>query len=115
MGTWLRWAFIRGPLLPVAWVLAHASVLIWKALDPRYIDGANWIVANILKPLHPLGIWLVGLVAPALKTLTANMPPTHVDVDKVLYGFLVPLYMGLLLGIVGLVRRLLFGAGLERP
>ena len=25
-------------------LLAHATVLLWKALDPRYIDEAQWIV-----------------------------------------------------------------------
>ena len=64
--------------------MAHASVLLWKALDPRYIDEAQWIVDVILKPLHPLGVWLVGAIMPALRTLVSNMPPTHLDADKVL-------------------------------
>jgi hypothetical protein len=36
----------------VAWVLAHAKVLLWKALDPRYISKAQWIVDVILKQLQ---------------------------------------------------------------
>ena len=55
MIPWLKWTFARAPALPVAWVLAHATVLLWKALDPRYVDEAQWIVDVILKPLHPLG------------------------------------------------------------
>ena len=92
------------PILPVAWVLAHATVPLMEALDPRYIDQAQWIVDVILKPLHPLGVWLVGLVMPPLRTLISNMPPTHLDADKVLYGFLVPIYMALILGVLRLVR-----------
>ena len=109
MMTWLRWSVLRAPLLPVAWVLAHATVLLWKALDPRYIDGAQWITDYILKPLHPLGVWLISAVAPQLRTLIANMPPTHQDVDKVLYGFLVPVYMGIIIGLFSFVRLLVFG------
>src|SRR5947207_2566012 len=62
-------------------LLAHATVLLWKALDPRYIDEAQWIVDVILKPLHPLG--LMGVVMPPLRTLVSNMPPSHLDADKV--------------------------------
>ena len=75
MVDWLKWIGLRAPILPVAWVLAHATVLLWKALDPRYIDEAQWIVDVILKPLHPLGVWLVGVVMPPLRTLVSNMPP----------------------------------------
>ena len=95
MVAWLKWSFARAPALPVAWVLAHATVLLWKALDPRYIDEAQWIVDVILKPLHPLGVWLVATIMSPLRTLVSNMPPTHLDADKVLYGFLVPIYLGL--------------------
>jgi hypothetical protein len=41
---------------------------------------------------------------PPLRTLISNMPPTHLDADKVLYGFLVPIYMALILGMLRLVR-----------
>jgi len=41
---------------------------------------------------------------PALRTLVSNMPPTHLDADKVLYGFLVPIYMALILGLLRLLR-----------
>lgn len=99
MISWLKWSITRAPMLPIAWILAHATVLLWKALDPRYIDGAQWIVDHILRPLHPLGVWLVSSIVPQLRTLIANMPPTHLDADKILYGFLVPIYMGLLIGI----------------
>jgi hypothetical protein len=101
---WLKWTLVRAPILPVAWVLAHATVLLWKALDPRYIHKAQWIVDLILTPLHPLGVWLVALVMPALRTLVSNMPPTHLDADKILYGFLVPIYMALILGILRALR-----------
>jgi hypothetical protein len=104
MLSWLKWTGTRAPILPVAWVLAHATVLLWKALDPRYIDEAQWIVDVILKPLHPIGVWLVGAIMPALRTLVSNMPPTHLDADKVLYGFLVPIYMALILGVLRLLR-----------
>src|SRR4029450_1339710 len=77
MISWLTWLAARAPVLPVAWVLAHATVLLWKALDPRYIDGAQWIVDTILKPLHPLAVWMVSAILPQLRTLVANMPPTH--------------------------------------
>ena len=100
----LKWIGVRAPILPVAWVLAHATVLLWKALDPRYIDEAQWIVDVILKPLHPFGVWLVGVVMPPLRTLVGNMPPTHLDADKVLYGFLVPVYLALILGLLRLLR-----------
>ena len=101
---WLKWIGLRAPMLPLAWVLAHATVLLWKALDPRYIDEAQWIVDVILKPLHPVGVWLVGVVMPPLRTLVGNMPPTHLDADKVLYGFLVPIYMALILGLLRFLR-----------
>ena len=104
MMTWLLWSATRAPLLPVAWVFAHATVLLWKALDPGYINEAQWIADFILKPLHPLAVWLVSAVMPALRTLVSNMPPTHLDADKVLYGFLVPIYMGFILGIIRIVR-----------
>jgi len=104
MLSWLKWAGLRAPMLPVAWVLAHATVLLWKALDPRYIDEAQWIVDVILKPLHPLGVWLVASIMPPLRTLVSNMPPTHLDADKVLYGFLVPIYMALILGAARLLH-----------
>lgn len=104
MLDWVKWVGARATVLPVAWVLAHASVLLWKALDPRYIDGAQWVVDTILKPLHPLGVWLVSMIMPALRTLVSNMPPTHLDADKVLYGFLVPIYMGFILGLLRLAR-----------
>jgi hypothetical protein len=109
MLSWLQWSATRAPILPIAWVLAHATVLLWKALDPRYIDSAQWLVDYVLRPLHPLGVWLVGSIAPPLRTLVSNMPPTHLDADKVLYGFLVPIFVGLILGAVGLFRDLLFG------
>ncbi len=109
MMGWLKWIGLRAPMLPLAWVLAHATVLLWKALDPRYIDEAQWIVDVILKPLHPLGVWLVGVVMPALRTLVSNMPPTHLDADKVLYGFLVPVYLALILGLLRLLRWLATG------
>jgi len=109
MMAWLRWSAVRAPVLPVAWVLAHATVLLWKALDPRYIDGAQWMVDYILRPLHPVGVWLVAAVAPPLRTLVSNMPPTHLDADKVLYGFLVPIYMGLLIGLLRLSRSIVLG------
>jgi hypothetical protein len=109
MLVWLQWSAVRAPILPVAWVLAHATVLLWKALDPRYIDSAQWLADHILRPLHPLGVWLVAAIAPALRTLVSNMPPTHLDADKVLYGFLVPIFMGLILGLLGLFRGLVFG------
>jgi hypothetical protein len=108
MWGWLHWAAVRTPLLPVAWVLAHATVLLWKALDPKYIDEAQWIVDNILKPLHPLGVWIVSAIMPPLRILVSNMPPTHLDADKVLYGFLVPIYIGLIVGFLNLLRWLLF-------
>jgi hypothetical protein len=104
MTAWFIWSATRAPVLPVAWVLAHATVLLWKALDPRYINEAQWIVDFILKPLHPLAVWLVSAVMPPLRTLVSNMPPTHLDADKVLYGFLVPIYMGVILGIFRMVR-----------
>jgi hypothetical protein len=44
---------------------------------------------------------------PPLRTLVSNMPPTHLDADKVLYGFLVPIYMGLIIGLFGFARWLL--------
>lgn len=110
MLAWLRWAVVRAPMLPVAWVLAHATVLLWKALDPGYIYGAQWIADNMLKPLHGVGVWLVAAVAPPLRTLVGNMPPTHLDVDKVLYGFLVPVFIGLILGQLRLLRWLIIGA-----
>ena len=47
MMGWLKWIGLRAPMLPLAWVLAHATVLLWKALDPRYIDEAQWIVDEI--------------------------------------------------------------------
>ena len=112
MMAWLRWSALRAPVLPVAWVLAHATVLLWKALDPRYIDGAQWMVDYILRPLHPVGVWLVAAIAPPLRTLS-NMPPTHLDADKVLYGFLVPIYMGLLIGLLRLSRSIVFGRASE--
>jgi hypothetical protein len=114
MLSWLQWSATRAPILPIAWVLAHATVLLWKALDPRYIDSAQWLVDYVLRPLHPLGVWLVGSIAPALRTLVSNMPPTHLDADKVLYGFLVPIFVGLILGFVGLFRELLFGRNTAR-
>ena len=110
MMTWLSWSATRAPLLPVAWVLAHATVLLWKALDPGYINEAQWIVDFILKPLHPLAVWLVSTVMPPLRILVSNMPPTHLDADKVLYGFLVPIYLGLILGAVRLVGSLVRGS-----
>ena len=113
MMAWLRWSAVRAPVLPVAWVLAHATVLLWKALDPRYIDGAQWMVDYILRPLHPVGVWLVAAVAPPLRTLVSNMPPTHLDADKVLYGFLVPIYMGLLIGLLRLSRSIVLGRASE--
>ena len=113
MMAWLRWSALRAPVLPVAWVLAHATVLLWKALDPRYIDGAQWMVDYILRPLHPVGVWLVAAIAPPLRTLVSNMPPTHLDADKVLYGFLVPIYMGLLIGLLRLSRSIVFGRASE--
>jgi hypothetical protein len=97
-------------MLPVAWVLAHATVLLWKALHPGYIFGAQWIADNMLRPLHRVGVWLVAAVAPRLRTLVGNMPPTHLDVDKVLYGFLVPVFIGLILGQLRRLRRLSIGA-----
>ena len=113
MMAWLRWSAVRAPVLPVAWVLAHATVLLWKALDPRYIDGAQWMVDYILRPLHPVGVWLVAAIAPPLRTLVSNMPPTHLDADKVLYGFLVPIYMGLLIGLLRLSRSIVLGRASE--
>jgi hypothetical protein len=109
MLVWLQWSALRAPILPIAWVLAHATVLLWKALDPRYIDSAQWLTDHILKPLHPLGVWLVAAIAPALRTLVSNMPPTHLDADKVLYGFLVPIFMALILGLLGWFRGLVVG------
>ncbi len=38
MSAWLKWVSVRAPVLPVAWVLAHASVLLWKALDPAALS-----------------------------------------------------------------------------
>ena len=29
------------------------------AFDPGYIDEAQWIVDYIVKPLHPMAVWLV--------------------------------------------------------
>jgi hypothetical protein len=113
MLAWLRWSAVRAPVLPVAWVLAHATVLLWKALDPRYIDGAQWMVDYILRPLHPLGVWLVSAIAPPLRTLVSNMPPTHLDADKVLYGFIVPIYMGLIIGLLRLFRSIVVGGASE--
>jgi hypothetical protein len=110
MFLWLKWTVSRAPVLPVAWIFAHATVLLWKALDPRYIDGAQWIVDHILRPLHPLGVWLVSTIMPPLRTLVSNMPPTHLDADKVLYGFLVPIYLGLILGIFRMIRSLVTGS-----
>jgi hypothetical protein len=113
--SWLQWSAIRAPILPIAWVLAHATVLLWKALDPGYIDSAQWLVDHILKPLHPLGVWLVATIAPALRTLVSNMPPTHLDADKILYGFLVPIYMGLILGQLRLLRWMFVGRRAHQP
>ena len=79
-------------------------VLLCKALDLGNINEAQWIVDYILKPLHPLAVWLVSAVMPPLRTLVANMPPTHFDADKVPYGFLVPIYMGIILGIIRMIR-----------
>jgi hypothetical protein len=110
MLVWLRWSAMRAPVLPVAWVLAHATVLLWKALDPGYIGSAEWIVDHVLRPLHPLGVGLVAAIAPALRTLVSNMPPTHLDADKVLYGFLVAIFMGLILGVLRQLRWLAVGA-----
>ena len=109
MIAWLKWMATRAPVLPVAWVLAHASVLLWKALDPRYIHEAQWMVDTILNPLHPLAVWMVSAILPPLRTLVANMPPTHLDADKVLYGFLVPIYMAVILGLLRMVQRAVFG------
>ena len=109
MRAWLRWTAVRTPIIPVAWILAHATVLLWKALDPHYIDGAEWIVDHILRPLHPLAVWLVASIVPPLRTLVSNMPPTHLDADKVLYGVLVPIYIGLILGLLRLIRWIVLG------
>jgi hypothetical protein len=37
------------------------------------------------------------------------MPPTHLDADKALYGFLVPIYLALIVGIFRMARRLITG------
>jgi hypothetical protein len=42
------------------------------------------------------------------------MPPTHLDVDKVLYGFLVPVFIGLILGQLRLLRWLIIGASYQK-
>ena len=67
------------------------------------------MVDTILKPLHPLAVWMVSAILPPLRTLVANMPPTHLDADKVLYGFLVPIYMAVILGLLRMVQRAVFG------
>ena len=41
----------------------------------------NVVVDVILRPLHPLGVWFVGVVMPPLRTLVSNMPTTHLDAD----------------------------------
>jgi hypothetical protein len=56
-------------------------------------------------------VGLVALVMPALRTLVSNMPPTHLDADKILYGFLVPIYMALILGILRALRWMATGRG----
>jgi hypothetical protein len=43
------------------------------------------------------------------------MPPTHLDADKILYGFLVPIYMGLILGQLRLLRRMFVGRRAHQP
>jgi hypothetical protein len=87
------------PILPVAWVLAHATVPLMEALDPRYIDQAQWIVDVILKTAaSPRSV--VGRSGDATVAYTHQQHAAH----KVLYGFLVPIYMALILGVLRLFR-----------
>src|SRR5262245_27444410 len=106
MMAWLKRGAARPPARPVAGALAHAAVPSGTALAPRSSDEAGWIVDTILQPLHPHGVWLVSAIMPPLRTLVSNMPPTHLDADKVLYGFLVPIYMGIIIGFFRMLRWL---------
>jgi len=68
----------------------------------------------VLRPLQPLAVWLVATVMPPLRTLVSNMPPTHLDADKVLYGFLVPIYLGMIIGLFRCLRWMVGGRHADR-
>jgi len=114
MTEMLRWSLMRAPLLPVAWILAHATVLLWKALDLNYLTAVTWITEYVLRPLHPLFVWLISSIAPALRTFVINSRPTEQDADKIFYGFLVPIYIGIIIGVLNFFRSLFFGRSESR-
>lgn len=103
-----RYALIRGVLFVPALILAHATVVLWKMLDPDQITAATWVVDTIYRPIiHRCAVWLVvnslelfgsfGQTAlRSVQTYLKNSPPTHRDADQVFYGVLLMVFIWLL-------------------
>ena len=107
--------FRKAVLFPLVWALTHATLVIWQAIDPGYLKWAEWVAINILTPLHPMIVWLVKQVVPALETFMSNTKPTHHDAPKVFYPVFMALY-----GIFGTlawigIRKIFFVFGTNLP
>lgn len=70
---------------PIAFVLAHFCVFMWKALDPNYKVYARWVADHVFANLHPAEVWLVNQFFPALSVYVSNSEPSPEDAPKFFY------------------------------
>lgn len=117
------YTLVRTLLFPFAFILTHATVTLWKVIDPNQIQVATWIVDNIHRPIiHPIFVWLVTNALSVMgsfgegairgfRIYLNNNPPTHHDADKLLYSVGLLVYMWLL---YSLIKVTLYGFSRDR-
>jgi len=107
---WLLWFLRRAAVFPFVWALAHATIFAWQAIDPSYLKWAQWTADAILKPMHPMVVWITKQLVPALETFVQNTQPTHHDAPKVFYPLFMAIYglvsTGVWFGTKSVIRRL---------
>ena len=94
---WIWWSIRRGVIFPIAWVVTHATVIVWKATSPGYHSASVWVADHILKTVHPYVVSFVSGVFPFFSTFMGNTEPTHEDAVRVFYPLIMTFW-----GLVGI-------------
>lgn len=108
---WAKWSLRRAVIFPFAFVITHVILFVWKALDSvYYLAASKWVAANILVPLHPVLIWVVGKIspeslAPVARSFLQSLEPTHQDSEKVFYPLIMAIIGFVIFGAWLLMRR----------
>ena len=105
---WIFSSLSRAPSLAIGFVLAHVTVIIWKAFDKGYLAWAKWTAENILTPVHHGVVRFVDVLWPQFTIFVGNSEPTAAEAPHVYYAMLTVLFAWLIRAAVRFLSSLVF-------